>query len=104
MNRLLSFNDDCLIALLKEGRNDAFDEIYRRYHKGIYQNIFKLVKNKTASEDLVQDTFIAFWQNKNIIVSGRSLPGWLFVISYNLSVNWLIVQRFLLWMHRLVDC
>lgn len=87
MNRLLSFNDDCLIALLKEGRNDAFDEIYRRYHKAIYQNVIKLVKDKTASEDLVQDTFIAFWQNRNIIVSGRSLPGWLFVISYNLSVN-----------------
>ena len=89
MNRLLSFNDDYLIALLKEGRNDAFDEIYRRNHKAIYQNVIKLVKDKTASEDLVQDTFIAFWQSRNIIVSGRSLPGWLFVISYNLSVNWL---------------
>lgn len=87
MSRLRDSADDCLVALLKEGSREAFDEIYHRYHAALYRNVFRLVKDQLTTEDLVQDSFLAFWQKRNDIDATRSLPGWLFVISYHLSIN-----------------
>lgn len=89
MRPLNTCDDDCLIPLLAGGDAVAFTEVYHRYHVAIYQNIYRLTKNAEATEDLVQETFIALWQKRNRVVTGRSLAGFLFVISYNLSVNWL---------------
>lgn len=89
MSRYHLYDDDCLAALLQEGNGEAFDAIYHRYHAALYRNILSVTKDAAAAEDLVQDTFIAFWQKRGSIDGKRSLAGWLFVISYNLSVNWL---------------
>lgn len=89
MSRFNDCAEDHLIALLQEDCAPAFEEVYRRYHTAIYRNILKLTKDASAAEDLLQDTFITFWQRRATVDAQRSLSGWLFVISYNLSVNWL---------------
>ena len=89
MRPLNTYDDDCLIPLLAGGDAVAFTEVYHRYHVAIYQNIYRLTKNAEVTEDLVQETFITLWQKRSRVVIGRSLAGWLFVISYHLSVNWL---------------
>ncbi len=95
MNPFNDFDDDRLLTLLAEGNRDVFESIYYRYHAAIYQNVFKLTKDNAATEDIVQETFIRLWQKKNLLKAGYSLGGWLFVVSYNQSVNWL--------RHKLVD-
>lgn len=89
MRPLNTCDDDCLISLLAGDDAGAFTEVYHRYHVAIYRNIYRLTKNAEATEDLLQETFVTLWQKRNRIVTGRSLAGWLFVISYHLSVNWL---------------
>ncbi len=89
MRPLNTCDDDSLVPLLAGGDAVAFTEVYHRYHTAIYRNIYRLIKNEDATADLVQETFITLWQKKDRIVAGRSLPGFLFVISYHLSVNWL---------------
>jgi len=82
-------NDDCLIPHLKEGDMDAFAVIYERYYGALYHNIYRLTKDSTVSEDLLQDTFIRFWQQRTQLLPGKSISGWLFMISYHIGVNWL---------------
>lgn len=89
MSRLNDCAEESLVSFLRDGRADAFDELYHRYHSAIYQNILKLTKDSAASEDLLQDTFVVCWQKRHSIDPERPIAGWLFVISYNLSVNWL---------------
>lgn len=81
-------NDNTLVALLQEGNLKAFDTLYWKYHQALYCNILKLVRDTAAAEDILQDTFITFWQKRNLIDPEKSISGWLFVISYNKSVNW----------------
>ena len=81
-------NDNTLVALLQEGNQQAFDTLYWKYHQALYSNILKLVRDTAAAEDILQDTFITFWQKRNLIDPEKSVSGWLFVISYNKSVNW----------------
>lgn len=89
MRHLQDYEDDCLIPLITEGDRAAFEEVYHRYHVPLFQNILRLTKDSSVAEDLVQDCFISFWQKRDRIRTGKSLAGWLFVISYHHSVNWL---------------
>lgn len=67
----------------------AFQEIYREYHQAVYANITKLVKDPTMAEDILQEVFFSFWQNRLKIDQEKSPSGWLFVVSYNKSLNYL---------------
>lgn len=81
-------HDAMLVSLLKQGNMQAFNTLYAKYHKALYVNVLKLTKDTTAAEDIVQETFISFWQKRNSIEADKSIAGWLFVISYHKSVNW----------------
>lgn len=88
MLQMESNNDITLVSLLQEGDLQAFDALYWKYHRAIYQNIIKLTRDPGAAEDILQDTFITLWQKRNLIDAEKSIAGWLFVISYNKGVNW----------------
>jgi RNA polymerase sigma factor (sigma-70 family) len=64
MTSFQTFSDQELIALLNEGRQQAFDEIYNRYWKKLYNEAFKRLKNSIQSEEIVQDVFICIWNKR----------------------------------------
>lgn len=47
-----------LIALVQEGNENAFDELYQRYHKLVYYVAFKMCQNDADAQDVAQETFI----------------------------------------------
>jgi len=64
----------------------AFNSIYKEYHQAVYSNILKMVKQPVWAEDILQDVFVALWENHSKIEQGR-VVNWLFVVSYNKSVS-----------------
>jgi RNA polymerase sigma-70 factor (ECF subfamily) len=78
-----------LIKLLNQGNTLAFDALYFRYHKVIFANVLKFVKKQEEAEELLQDVFVALWQNKHKINSHQSILGWLTIVSHNKSINYL---------------
>ncbi len=81
-------HDTTLVGFLKQGDMHAFNELYVKYHPALYNNVLKFTKDTACTEDIVQDTFVSLWQKRNSIDAGKSIAGWLFVNSYNRSVNW----------------
>ena len=65
-----------------------FDAIYRQHHRAVYANICKMVKQAESAEDLLQEVFLALWQNRQKITADKA-AGWLFVVSYNKAVSYL---------------
>jgi len=63
-----------------------FDEIYNHYHNAVYGNILRIVKDAVYAEDILQDVFLAYWENRLTLVP-ESVGGWLFTVSYNKSVK-----------------
>ncbi len=61
---------DCeLVDLLKEGNEGAFNEIYNRYWRKLYNECYKRLKDDELSADVIQDIFADLWikrANKNI--------------------------------------
>jgi RNA polymerase sigma-70 factor (family 1) len=83
------FNEYELVARLRNGDVQAFDSLYRKYHKALFANINKLVRNPAASEDILQEVFIALWEKSPTLKTDDHIAGWLFVVSYNKTVNYL---------------
>lgn len=75
------------IQALYGGDARAFDRLYQRYHKAVHANILKLVKAPHLSAEILQDVFVSLWQNRFRIDQTKSLGAWLFVVSYNKSLN-----------------
>lgn len=67
----------------------VFDQIYSEYHQVVFANIFKLIKDSTLAEDILQDVFFALWENKAKIDPKQGVSAWLFVVSYNKSISYL---------------
>ena len=81
------FREEELLTRLQKGDMKAFDDLYWKYQKAVYLNVLKLTKDISAAEDIVQEVFISLWEKRHTIDTGRSVSGWLFVSSYNRSIN-----------------
>ena len=82
------YSDQELTSLLKDGERQAFDELYWRYHQAVYRNIFKFTKDEDVAMDILQDVFAALWDKRHKLDANQSVSGWLFVVSFNQSVNY----------------
>lgn len=67
---------------------EQFDRCYARYHQAVYANICKLVSEPPMAEDILQEVFLSFWENRHT-VDMLNPGGWLFVVSYNKSMTFL---------------
>lgn len=81
------YSDQELTSLLKDGERLAFDELYWKYHHAVYRNIFKFTKDEHIAMDILQDVFTALWDKRHQLDADQSVSGWLFVVSFNQSVN-----------------
>lgn len=87
MGNYPQYNEEELLSRLGKDDMQAFDELYWKYQKAVYQNVYKLTRDSIIAEDIVQEVFISLWEKRSTIDTGRSVAGWLFVSSYNRSVN-----------------
>jgi RNA polymerase sigma-70 factor (family 1) len=68
-----------------------FDRLYHQYHQAVYANIYKMVCRQQCAEDLLQEVFLALWENRRSLDAER-VAGWLFVVSYNKAASYLKKQ------------
>ncbi len=57
--------DPELVLLLQQGVEEAFDEIYRRYWKSLFNEAHKRLKESAFAEEVVQDVFVDLWVNRS---------------------------------------
>jgi len=77
------------LTALSQGERTAFEALYHRYKQPVYANIRKMVPDPEAAEDLLQETFIALWENRTALDPAKGAGGWLFVVSYNKAASFL---------------
>lgn len=59
-----SYEDAQLVSLIREGDRMAFDEVYERYWKKLYNDTFKRLKSIEMIEEIVQDVFSNLWSTR----------------------------------------
>jgi RNA polymerase sigma-70 factor (ECF subfamily) len=83
-------NDQELVNLYINGKEEALSALIHRHKKQIFSHIMHLVKNKAAAEDIFQDTFIKVintLKRGHYKEEGKFLP-WVIRISHNLTIDY----------------
>lgn len=67
----------------------AFAVAFRAYYSKVYKFILSIVKEECSAEDLAQEVFIKLWSKRKTLSTIQSLDNYLFVISRNISFDYL---------------
>lgn len=89
MERINAMNETELLLRMRNGSHQAFRELYERYSGRIYGNILKLVKNKDAAQELLQEVFTKIWENRETITIKTSFSAYLFTVSKHMVYNFM---------------
>jgi RNA polymerase sigma-70 factor (ECF subfamily) len=87
-DELTRLADEDLLMLVERGEADAFEVIYERHCKVAFSLAFRLLGDRQAAEDLVQDAFLAVWRGAASYASNRgSVRTWMLSIVHNRGVD-----------------
>jgi RNA polymerase sigma-70 factor (ECF subfamily) len=81
------FDDNELLALLKEGSLEAYEVLFKKYYKLLCLQAAFLLKDQAKAEDLVQELFIEVWSKKMYRQIEQSLKAYLYRAVRNKCLN-----------------
>ena len=77
------------IAALKQGNLLTFNEVYYSWHKRIYYFILRKTKSSFVAEEVVQLTFIKFWNYRESLADDLDVELQLFRIARTTLIDFL---------------
>jgi len=78
------WTDEELMLRYRDGDAAAFETLYRRYEKPLFDFIYRLVPDSTDTESLFQETFFRLVRAKGRYRATAQFKTWLFQIAVNL--------------------
>lgn len=70
------------------GDEDALSTLYDRYAGMLLGVLVRILKDRQAAEELLQDIFLQLWRGAARFDAGRgALPAWLMVIARNRAIS-----------------
>lgn len=79
--------DQELFALLKEGNEKAFADIFNRYQAPLFDFAYKRIRDKDEAKDIVQEIFVRLWNNRADLQIRTSLRSYLYRSVLNRVLN-----------------
>lgn len=73
----------------RKGNIKAFEHLYKMYQPRMYAYCINLVHNSDIAKDLVQESFMAFWENRENIHTDFSVVSYLFKIVHSNCLKYL---------------
>jgi RNA polymerase sigma factor (sigma-70 family) len=80
---------EALIAMCKRGDSAAYTELYNEHAEAIYNTIARLVKHTAEAEDILQESFVAAFQDITRFTPGSGFRAWVKRIAINKSIDWI---------------
>jgi RNA polymerase sigma factor (sigma-70 family) len=73
-----------LVARLRSGDTDAFDDIYDAYRPRVFAFLLRMSRSRTVAEDLLDETWLRLVQHAHALRPDTRLAAWLFTVARNL--------------------
>ncbi|MBE8720893.1 RNA polymerase sigma factor [Sphingobacterium pedocola] len=85
MSQVVTLHRGWLVAIRERNDKDAFGAIYRIYWDDLYKHALRRVRNEQQAEDLVQELFIQFWEQRERLDATMNLPAYLYgILKYKI--------------------
>lgn len=76
-----------LLLQVARGSEQAFRQLFMRYHQWLISHIFRLTGSMAQAEEVAQDVFLKLWMNREVLAGIHKFKPYLFVLSRNHAVN-----------------
>lgn len=80
-------DDKALIEAFQAGDEFAFVSLYNRYKGAVYAFCVKMLLDRAQAQDVMQETFLRVYENRDRLHSASSFKSWLFTIARNQCLN-----------------
>ena len=86
--------DSALIERMTTGDESALSTLYDRYSAMLFGLLTRILQDREAAEEVLQDMFLQLWRNPGQFDANRgSLPTWLMVVGRNRAISRLRGKR-----------
>ena len=82
MHVLKPNNEKELFLFIAEGDEEAFRQLFHLYMPKLYPMILKVTKTENATEDILQETFLRVWMNRDKLPGIENPWAWILQIAY----------------------
>lgn len=79
--------DRSLIEEFQQGDEFAFISIYNRYKTPVYAFCVKMLGDREQARDVMQETFLRVYENRDRLSNTGSFKSWIFTIARNQCLN-----------------
>ncbi|MCX6152132.1 MAG: sigma-70 family RNA polymerase sigma factor [Ignavibacteriales bacterium] len=88
LNNLSTLTDEQLISEFQINNTvEAYELLVKRYKDPLMNFVYRFVGDRDVSSDVVQDTMIRFYLNKDSYKSFAKFSTWIYTIATNLAKN-----------------
>ncbi len=88
MDVIQKYDEDELVLLLQRRDQQAFSYLYDNYAPALNGVIFRMVEDKSLSEDILQEVFIKIWNNFSSYDKSKGrLFTWMINLTRNLTID-----------------
>lgn len=95
MGTYSGYDEDSLFTFIRKGDKEAFAEFFDRYWSKAFQIAYQKLNNRQATEEIVQELFIALWNKRNSL-SIHNFSSYLYTCIKNKCLNYIeskIIER-----------
>src|SRR4051812_48499342 len=79
--------DDHVLRRFIDGDRDAFETIYREFHREAYRCIVRIVREPAAADDALVETFWRLYRGRARFDPSRPFGAWLRRIATNAAID-----------------
>jgi RNA polymerase sigma-70 factor, ECF subfamily len=76
-----------LVARLRQGDADAFDDVYAAFNPRVFTFLVRLSRRRDVAEDLLEETWLRFVKHARRLRPDTRLGPWLFTVARNLYIS-----------------
>ena len=86
-------SDQEVVARAREGDEDAYREMVRRYSPPVFDLIYRMVRHRELAEDLTQETFVKAFRALDRHGPERKPSAWILRIANNTAIDYVRRKR-----------
>jgi len=78
-----------LLPLLQSGDQSALKKLFDAYYPTLCNTVFRMIKDRSTSEDIAQDVFIKLWEKRDQLNITSSIGAYLRRFAINEAISYL---------------
>jgi RNA polymerase sigma-70 factor (TIGR02960 family) len=78
---------DAVVAAARAGDQAAFAELVERHRRELHVHCYRMLGSFEEAEDVVQETFLRAWRNRESFEGGPGFRAWLYRIATNACLD-----------------